>query len=233
MNGFERFKLKYSESNMYLLVDGDQALIIDPNQSEDALLILNRSKVRHIDILLTHEHFDHISGVNWLRKLFDTTVICQQKCAESISIAKNNRPFVFMSMVENISKQEKKEIISFYDAMPADEIKADIVFDDEYEFSWQGHHLKLKSCPGHSKGSMLILFDDEYVFTGDYMIPDVPVILRFSGGSKEEYKNKTLPVLLNLSTELMIMPGHGEAYRRGAMAYKHGCFMNTENSEGE
>ncbi|WP_074515502.1 MBL fold metallo-hydrolase [Selenomonas sp. WCT3] len=229
MNSFSRFVLRYSESNMYLLVENHEALIIDPHKSMEALAVLREKGVKHIHILLTHEHFDHVTGVNWLKEQFNTTVICQKKCAESIAVAKNNRPFVFFPMVEDKTEQEKREIISFFDALPADAIKADITFAEEYDFTWQGHEIKLVSCPGHSPGSTLINFDNIHVFTGDYVIPNTPVILRFPGGDKEIYRKKTLPVLLGMSDDLMMMPGHGEPCLRGSLTYECGCFMKYEN----
>lgn len=221
MKKFSRFVMKYSESNMYMIIENNQALIIDPNQSETAMSFLIENNVNKIFILLTHEHFDHISGVNWLRRMFDVMVICQERCAESIKIAKNNRPFVFMTMVEDKCEKEKQEIISFFDNLPRDAIEADVIFDSEYQFVWQGHRIKINSSPGHSQGSVLINFDNAYIFTGDYMIPNAPVILRFAGGSKEAYKKKTLPLLLNLSTDIMIMPGHGEPCLRGDLTYEN------------
>lgn len=229
MNNFFRFVLKYSKSNMYLLVENHQALVIDPNKSMEALSILREKDVEHIHIMLTHEHFDHITGVNWLKEQFNTTVICQKQCAESIAVAKNNRPFVFIPMVEDKTEQEKREIISFFDALPSDAIKTDIAFDEEYDFTWQGHKIKLVSCPGHSPGSALINFANIHVFTGDYMIPNTPVILRFPGGDKEKYEKKTLPVLLGMSDVLMVMPGHGEPCLRGSLTYEHGSFMKYDN----
>lgn len=225
MAEFLRYILKYSESNMYLMVENKEALLVDPHPSDEAVRYLDSEGVKKIYIMLTHEHFDHTSGVNWFRNMFDTQVICHNKCAESISIAKNNRPFVFFPMVENKTEAEKQEILAFYDALPAETIESDVVFDDNFDFDWQGHHIYMRYCPGHSMGSSVILFDDSNAFTGDYMIPDVPVILRFPGGSKELYRSKTLSFLLDLDDNLMIMPGHGEPCLRKGLAYNHGVFI--------
>ena len=78
-------------------------------------------------------------------------------------------------------------------------------------------------------GSSVIIFDNTYAFTGDYMIPDTPIILRFPGGSKTLYMQKTESFLLGLEDDLMIMPGHGEPCLRRDLVYQHGCFMRQEN----
>ena len=53
-------------SNMYLVLEGGQALIIDPHICMPALELLRTNGVENVLVLLSHEHFDHISGVNWL-----------------------------------------------------------------------------------------------------------------------------------------------------------------------
>ena len=208
-----RFVMRYTESNMYVCIEENKALLVDPHPSEDALELLRNHEVGNVTILLTHEHFDHTSGVNWFRERYPIKLICQQRSAESIGVAKNNRPFVFFPMVEDKSEKERKEILAFYDALPSDAIQADVTFEEACGFFWRGHRLYLRSCPGHSMGSTLIYFDDVYVFSGDYMIPGTPVILRFPGGSKKLYQNNTLPYLLALDEGCVILPGHGKPYR--------------------
>ena len=50
-------------SNMYVIIEGDHAIVIDPfadtTPSEGSIIDY---------ILLTHEHYDHISGVNVWKK---------------------------------------------------------------------------------------------------------------------------------------------------------------------
>ena len=56
------------DSNMYVILENKKALIIDPCVSEEAKEYLKSEQVKEILVLLTHEHYDHISGVNWLRE---------------------------------------------------------------------------------------------------------------------------------------------------------------------
>lgn len=206
---FLEYRLPYIDSNMYISIEGQEALIIDPCPSEVALSRLRGAGVQQVTVLLTHEHFDHTSGVNWLREHFPCRVICHEECGERISIPANNRPLVFLPLMQVRSEEEAAEIENFCEGFPIESIRADVTFHEAYDFLWQGHSINMRSCPGHSPGSSVIRFDDTYAFTGDYMIPDIPVILRFPGGSKEAYKQRTLPYLLSLEGNTKIMPGHG------------------------
>lgn len=216
--------MKYVASNMYLMIEGDTALLIDPSRSDEVMTKLKETGIRELIILLTHEHFDHVSGVNWYKNAFDTRVICHRDCAEYIADPSNNVPWTFYALMSPEAQGHEKEAEAFCDALPTDAIEADVVFDDSYDFQWEDHKLHLSSRPGHSAGSMVIEFDDKYLFSGDYLILDLPVLLRLPGGSKKDYKKYTLPYLLSVGEQFEIMPGHGEPYSAQGLKYENGIF---------
>ena len=62
---------------MYVVKEGEHAIVIDPFDDTTP------SKGLIIDyIILTHEHYDHISGVNVWKKTRDVPVLCSRPCAE-------------------------------------------------------------------------------------------------------------------------------------------------------
>ena len=71
---------------MYVTVSGNGALVIDPNVSENALSYLTENNIECITVLLTHEHYDHTSGLTWLCGKFKSTVICHPFKVRAISI---------------------------------------------------------------------------------------------------------------------------------------------------
>ena len=70
---------------MYLLISGREALVIDPCLSAAALQLLGDRRVTHATVIPTHEHYDHISGVNRLRDNLACTLIASAPCAIGIS----------------------------------------------------------------------------------------------------------------------------------------------------
>ena len=210
-------------SNMYLAIEGHDALIVDPLESDTALTMLEKANVSRVTILLTHEHFDHISGANKYKRSFPSALICQESCAESIANAKNNRPIMVFMMMK--AEEDGGDMRDFCDSLEVASVEADITFCSTRKLNWCGHAIKMTHCPGHSKGSCVIQFDDDVFFTGDYMIPDTDVILRFPGGSKSDFESITLPFLLAISDDAQIMPGHGTPYKRSEFAHKsYGLF---------
>ena len=74
-----RYESGLLSSNMYVVVEGHRAIVIDPFDDVSPATGLT------IDyILLTHEHYDHISGVNTWKKATGALVLCSKACAENI-----------------------------------------------------------------------------------------------------------------------------------------------------
>lgn len=197
------------DARMYVLWEGTKALIIDPCISEDALEFLNKNGVKELLVLLTHEHYDHISGVNWLRGCFPSVeVMCSSKCAEALPVPSHNLS-IFWEILFMDKDQEVQEYVRNMKIQPYS-CEADHEFDGEYKMSWEGHTLFLKETPGHSKGSICILLDETCLFTGDSLVTGYPTVTRLPGGSRKEYESVTVPYLKSLNPELMVYPGHGD-----------------------
>ena len=55
-------------------------MICRPNICDVLLEKISDWEISDITILLTHEHYDHITGVKWLLEHFRATVICSCGC---------------------------------------------------------------------------------------------------------------------------------------------------------
>lgn len=211
IDAIKKYVFIYASSNMYIIVSNQKALIIDPNISVEAMEYLLNEKVSEIVVLLTHEHYDHTSGLNWICSKFKSTVICHSETARSLREGKNNRPIVIASRRMITSTSETlKELV--HDLPQGYKYDADITFSDTYSFIWEEHKIHMVSLPGHSKGGCCIEIDDNVVATGDLLIYNTSVITRFPGGSEEEYKKYTVPYLDRISDNTLIIPGHGNVF---------------------
>ena len=204
-----RFVMPVIRSNMYLLIHGTEALVIDPHISEEAEALIAEAGVQECVVLLTHEHFDHISGVNWLRGICSCRVICTRTCAEMIESAKKNAASVFGALfLVGHSESEQKEIEPFL--APDYTCKADFAYDREWQFDWHGISVTLKEMQGHSKGSQLILLEDGFVLTGDNLVPGEKTVTRLPGGSRRILEETVQPYLRALPKSYIVYPGHGD-----------------------
>lgn len=191
-------------SNMYIVQEGKHVLLIDPcitNVSLDPDVSVDR-------ILLTHEHYDHISGVNYWTDKTNAPVLCSCDCAESIKDDRKNlsRYFkVFCELQTWVELSEPTESVRY-------KCHGDEIFSGSYKFGWENHNIELFSCPGHSPGSTGILVDYTYFFSGDALMRDYPIECGLPGGSRDAWIQKSLPRIRKLKSSVRVYPGHFEDF---------------------
>ena len=213
-----KYSLPIIDSNMYVLASNKRTLVIDPIENIDAFNMLEALDCTDITILLTHEHFDHISGVNAFRNFaskrkIDCNVYAQKICADAIedpleNLSQNSSVlFMFKPVEERHIAQALVD--SDYTC------SADFIFDDALTLVWEDLKLILKSTPGHTPGSICIEFYDQSdkllaLATGDSLIPGQKTITRLPRGSKKDFYDITMPYLKSFAPDTLILPGHGE-----------------------
>ena len=202
------------KSNMYIFISSGEAVIIDPNISDEAAALLEENNVHRVIIGLTHEHHDHTSGLYWYQEHFDSTVICQKYCAECMDSKKYLRPMLLKFI---LGKEDKiggtHKLEEFEKVFVPRQYRADVTYEEELFLNWDNHKLELIHIPGHSKGSSLIILDENFVFTGDSLLKDIPIITRFPGSIQSDYEQITLPILRKkLRNNMILLPGHGNPF---------------------
>ncbi|MDO4176564.1 MAG: MBL fold metallo-hydrolase [Bacillota bacterium] len=198
------------DTNSFVIEENRHVIIIDPAEAEPIAKAIDDCSWTPDYILLTHEHFDHISGLEELRNRYKVPVIASELSSERIQDMREN-----LSRIADILQYYKTGVAPETRTQPFVCEAADITFDEEYELDWQGHKFSFRRAPGHSPGSTIISLDDHSVFTGDYMFFDAEETLRLKGGSEEEYNAKARPILDALPADCHIYPGHGKDYLKG------------------
>ena len=191
-------------SNMYLIVEGDSAIVIDPCRDTEPA---NGLKIDRI--LLTHEHYDHISGVNLWKKKTGAPVLCSKACAQNIGNPRKN----FAGMFELFSELQTWVVLDR--PLEVDETygcSAEETFDDETVLTWKGHRVKLFEIPGHSMGSIGILLDEEAFFSGDSLLEGCEIALRLPGGSRAKWEQIGAHRIAEVPDGVRVYPGHLESF---------------------
>lgn len=201
-----------TETNCYFIEKEGYAIIIDPIRGDLVKEHLSSENITPEIIFLTHEHFDHIEGLEEIRDCYDIPVIACNICSERVQDVRTN--------LSNIA-----DILAYFKTGKTVKVKterytcsaADITYDEEYEMEWRGIAFAFKRIPGHSPGSVMITLggdseDAPAVFTGDYMIEGEKEILRLKDGSQEDFDNISLPLLKKIPAGTHIYPGHGPNY---------------------
>ena len=203
-----RFSMPVVDSSMYLIPAENSCLVVDPCVSEEAEALLRERKIQDCLILLSHEHYDHISGVNRLRELLSCRVVCSEACSQSIMDPKKNCSAYASALAIGKSEQEQEIFAQITDM--AYTCNADQTYSVQTEIQWEGLTLILRETPGHSPGSQVIEIEKHWYFTGDSLIPGVNVITRLPGGNKKAYAEITRPYLEQITPGSILFPGHRE-----------------------
>ncbi|MBE6096543.1 MAG: MBL fold metallo-hydrolase [Schwartzia succinivorans] len=207
-----RFPMPGINSNMYIIIEDNEAFIVDPNINGNALGLLKENGVQSAAVVITHEHYDHISGVNWLRESIDCTVMCSRDAADAVTDSSRNFAKFWDVLMMGKTPEEIKTGLKVKDENYT--CRADEILQNEKEWQWKGHSVRVRAAPGHSKGGILISFDN-ILFSGDNLVNGFGVICRLPGGKWKIYETETLPLIQRMSDDVMVYPGHGEPDKLG------------------
>ncbi len=192
---------KLLKSNMYIVHEEGHCLLIDPHEAT--------LDIPNVDyILLTHEHYDHISGVNYWKEKTGALVMASQKCADNCKDSRKNLSRFFDVFCELQTWIDEYEVVECTDYT----CEVDCTFEKKTSLKWYGHDIVLIECPGHSKGSILIAIDNQHFFSGDSILYNTITECGLPGGSKKDWTEKGLPVVENVPENAMIYPGHFEIF---------------------
>lgn len=199
-------------SNCYVIIGRESCLVIDPNRYDPLDQLFQKCNKRPSVVLLTHEHCDHVAGLNQLRSTYPVTVVCSESCDTGIQNTRRN-----MSRVMELYlyyKHGEKEVIPY---APFVCRPAEVTFADQYVLAFEDIILRLEALPGHTAGSSIITCEaageSPVIFTGDYLLPDEKVVTRLPGGNTEDYRQYAMRRLAEIPDGVLIYPGHGQPFR--------------------
>ncbi len=189
-----RFIIGEIETNTYVLESGGVFAVIDPaDENAELLGFLREKNVKYV--LLTHGHFDHISGVN------------------SVVRATGAKVCVHYLDGEMLSDGNKSCYNSHFGGIQ-EPIKADILLNDGDELELGNTKIRVMHTKGHTNGSVCyILENDRIIFSGDTLFrlsagrTDLAGINPVLAGRNEL---ESLKKLAHLPGNFTVYAGHGE-----------------------
>lgn len=180
-------------SNTYLLVSGNQALVVDPSVSVSAIMSAVAAEDAALTgILLTHGHFDHILALDTLRDSIGIKAYIHKDDAIMLTDGKKNAFYQFFGKERTYRPAER-------------------LLEDRDTIALGDETLTVIHTPGHTQGSVCYLCGDILV-TGDTLFAESIGRCDLWGGSRELMAD-SLRRLSSLPRNTLIYPGHGTSSR--------------------
>lgn len=190
----ESFALGPLETNAYLIKSEDthKAVLIDPGAAPRHLLDYIKD-IQIEAILLTHAHFDHIGGVEEIRKLKHCPVYIHELEKDWLTDGELNGSLRWPELGGEIRAGEADELLK-----------------EGQTLHFLGHAFEVLHTPGHSPGSVsFYLKEQRMVFSGDVLFRLSVGRTDLPGGSSRELYASIHEKLFTMEEETICFPGHG------------------------
>lgn len=182
----------YNSLTYVVIISNELVCLIDPCFNMNLFTYLKTKKIIPNLIFLTHEHYDHISGTNFLKEKYpEIKIICSNYCSKSILDPKKNLSVYYSDPF--VSAPADLQILT----------KTRIIIE-------KGIKIDLYPFGGHSRGGLIIKIKD-LVFVGDQFIRNEKTVTKLPGGSKQKLK-ESFNFMKGLKNITLIYPGHGKPF---------------------
>ena len=187
----EKYVVGMIGTNCYLVINEEtkDTVMVDPGAYPAK--VKNAVKEQGLKlkaVLLTHAHFDHIMGLNSLKKTLNAPAVI---CKDDLAISDNVNEFTRLFGVPDIVPPTYEKFVKDGDVLDVGDMQ-----------------IKVIQTPGHTEGGVCYLIG-ENLFSGDTLFKQSVGRTDLFGGNLEKIRHSVKEVLFKLDENIKVFPGHG------------------------
>jgi len=199
------FPAQMYATNCWVLAigEGSECIVIDPGMpdvSVELAELLKKHRLKPVATLITHGHLDHTFSVVPVCDGYGIPAYIHSEDRNLLSDPSAAITAEFRTMLVGMSFSEPKEV---------KELKSG------EEFELVGLKIKAIHSPGHTRGSLMFLVDEETLLSGDVLFAGSIGRTDLPTGSNTDMQKTLNTKVLTLSDEIKVLPGHGPKTRIG------------------
>jgi len=199
------FPAQMYATNCWVLAmgEGAECIVIDPGMPDVSLELaelLGKHRLKPVATLLTHGHLDHTFSVVPVCDGYGIPAYIHSEDRNLLGDPAAAVSAEFRTVLAGMTFSEPKEV---------KELKSG------EEFELVGLKIKAIHSPGHTRGSLMFLVDDETLLSGDVLFAGSIGRTDLPTGSNADMQKTLSKNVLTLSDGIRVLPGHGPETKIG------------------
>jgi hydroxyacylglutathione hydrolase len=187
------------QANCYVLVcpTTREAALVDPGDEAERILAAVEQRAARVTLILhTHGHFDHISATEAVLARLPAPVPVAAHPADAYLYAQDAQ---LLAMAE-----------AFDYPIPETRALPSVALVDDATVSVGKIELRVLHTPGHTPGSICLLYEPGFVLSGDTLFRRGIGRTDLAGGDEDAIERSIETRLYPLRPDLAVYPGHGD-----------------------
>lgn len=177
---------------------GSECIIVDPGMpdiSAEIELIISEEGLKPVAALLTHGHLDHTFSIKPLADGYSIPTYIHSEDRRFVADPAGIHGPQFIEQLSGMKFEEPKDLHTLKDASTLELV---------------GMKIKAIHAPGHTKGSLMFLINDEILLSGDVLFAGSIGRTDLPTGSSRDMQQTLRNKVLTLDDSIRVLPGHGQ-----------------------
>lgn len=172
----------------------DMSSVANGGISDEIQLIISEEGLKPVAALLTHGHLDHTFSIKPLSDGYNIPTYIHSEDRRFIAEPSGILSPEFARALVDLHFEEPRSVTNLKDGVLLNFI---------------GLNLRAIHAPGHTKGSLMFMVNDEILISGDVLFAGSIGRTDLPTGSSSEMKKTLISKVLPLDDEIRVLPGHG------------------------